>query len=232
MVEYFITVRELVNKTNWDLLAAKFAEMEGRELEKYKGRIISSYKNSIAELFKMKEEAGDITPEALIISYIKGGENSFNDEDYIDVAMKNSKFVEDPEEGLSAWGGSSKDKDDCPEGSYNCNWEGYQRVYGLSGIDLLPLLDGQIFFADQETADKLKDKDIDILAAILYEFTFYGFSHASRQEFVDELKERMDKINSGEGEFYTIEEARQKLLGSDPTVIQYKNPLKKNESER
>jgi len=108
------------------------------------------------------------------------------DYQYIDASLLNLDFEGHPDRSLEAWGGKSEDKNDCPEGCYNCNYEGYQEYYGIGNTSWGSLLNSEI-------VDTLNLSNENLLAEILWEITFYGFEEKEQTEFWDMLKDRAEE---------------------------------------
>lgn len=125
----------------------------------------------------------------------------------IEVVLLNSRYVCEPEEGLEIWGGNSEDKDDCPDGSYNVNWYGYQKYYGITGLNRDKLLLNKVVITDEAwkyITEVHPDKEIEhIVFSIVLELTFYGFTESECQDFWDELDQRRN-FKEDEDELWRI----------------------------
>ena len=141
------------------------------------------------------------------------------DMDWFSVSYKNPSFIENPKDNLKPWGGKNKEKNDCPEGHYNVNWDGYQEFHGISGIDLQDDLDCPVYFLNDITSEKLKTEE-EAVAHILREFTFYGFTEKSVNKFWDEIKERIDEADKGGYKEFDLDELKERL---NKTIEESKN---------
>lgn len=114
-------------------------------------------------------------------------------EEYIDVAMINPNFVEPPEE-LKPWG--CREGENAPEGFYNVNDEKHNKYFGFGLSPWSHIIDTEIVIEVPHLAP------FELLAEILWELTFYGWSETKQKEFGDMLVERMEEakreIDAGE----------------------------------
>lgn len=124
--------------------------------------------------------------------YPVGGE-----EEYIDILIKNEKFVESPpNDTLKPWGGEHDKKDDCPEGHYNLNWEGYNEYFGTGWLDHEKIWHGPIE-VDDNAWEMLNESIHEVMANVLYELTFYGYTTKVRNEFAEDMDRRLEDVKSG-----------------------------------
>lgn len=134
-----------------------------------------------------------------IIELVLIENDPFNDnESWINVLIKNDKFIKNPPENLKIWGGNSNDEGDCPEGHYNINWNGYQKHFGISGIERAKMLDSPIEI--ERNAFEFLNRRIEaVIGEIIFECTFNGFLEKDCEKFWEEIKSRIDddsdKIN-------------------------------------
>ena len=112
---------------------------------------------------------------------------------FYDVCLLNPKFVEPPK-GTKPWGGKNP-----PKGYYNINLSKYNKYYALGLPKWSTLIDTHVVNDAKLSADEL-------LAEILWEFTFYGFTQKQIDEFSDGLKEQVKTIKKEikEGKCTTI----------------------------
>jgi hypothetical protein len=117
-------------------------------------------------------------------------------EEYMDVSLLNPDYVCDyPDDGLKPWGGDDIEENDCPDGYYNVNWNGYQYHFGLGATPWAEISFAPICITKK--AYELLDRDLcKIAAEIIYELTFYGYDEQKNKEFWDEMGERFDEIKS------------------------------------
>lgn len=151
-----------------------------------------AYVEAISEILTMKPAAKQST---LFVELRKA--DVLNEEDYINVNIINPDFVTEPDAdiklGLLPWGGNDEDRADCPEGHYNVNWRGFQRYYALSGLNRSEIIEAPIEVSD-EAYEYLERNFERIIAEIIYELTFYGYTEKSSTEFWDKLTAEADEI--------------------------------------
>jgi hypothetical protein len=119
------------------------------------------------------------------------------DVEFIDVTTLNDEYEVEPDISLKPWGGNRHLKDDCPEGHYNCNYNGYQKSFGILG-DFHLYSDSEIYI-DDNIHDMCKSEN-EIISEILYELTFYGFTDEEVKKFESELNLDDEGIEDGRKE--------------------------------
>ena len=100
---------------------------------------------------------------------------------FVDVYLRNRRYVE-PLKGKEPWGGVRGKK--IPRGKYNCNLSKYNLRYSLLGIRWSKLIDTPI-----ET--KFITSPEQIVANILWELTFDGWTEEKAAANMEILKERL-----------------------------------------
>ena len=131
----------------------------------------------------------------LMLDYLKNNPDKrtqydstdIEDYKYIDVSLTNPNFEHLPDYSLKPWGGSSDSKNDCPDGYYNVNYDGYQKFFAVGNVNW-----GE--FSNMEVVSEIGVPDHVIAAEILWELTFYGFSEKDQDEFWDGLKKSTQKM--------------------------------------
>lgn len=159
--------------------------------------ILLSYSKTINELVSFIDKADKNDQDKIIVSVTK--KDKFNEEDYISVYIENADFDEHPPKDLMPWGGDSDVKNDCPEGYYNCNWNGYHDLFGMCGKDRHKLLfkpigvtsDVYEFLKNEGIPEKNYDEYI--FAEVLFEITFYGFLEEKADKFWKDMEERVEE---------------------------------------
>lgn len=102
---------------------------------------------------------------------------------HIDVDLINPGYEGPPSEDLKPWGGDHEKKDDCPEGHFNVNWDGYNEYFGMGFTEWTELIDSPITKPDDVSWEEA-------LAAFLWELTFYGWTWEKQKEVRDEIDGR------------------------------------------
>lgn len=112
-------------------------------------------------------------------------------EKYADVYLVNTNYVA-PKPGLKPWGGSKGSK--IPKGHYNCNLEKYNKRFAFGFVKWGKLIDTPI--ENHTSYDNNK-----LLAEILWELTFYGWTEANidktMQMITGRVNEAKKQIKSG-----------------------------------
>ena len=155
--------------------------------EHYKG-CKKSYSATINELLSYPS-CDD--PYEIIVKLVTEKWGDYVGETYMDFTIKNNKFVRDPEPNLKPWGGKEDDENDCPDGHFNCNWYGHQRVYGTSGLNRAKYAWGKFILDDSVVNHDIEE----ILAEFLWELTFEGFLEKDSQKFWDDIKNDVDEAS-------------------------------------
>ena len=189
-----------------------FRHFHGRDdlnMDKY-DKIRNAYNNTIEEFLPLKpiKDDGELEIEVYVhtlendplqklavennkTEFIKD-ENDF--EEYLECHFINKKFEGHPQKDLKFWGGNGDDKNDCPEGHYNVNYNGYQEYFGMGMTDWDKLLDLNVVIRDNVPEDMTPEK---IVGEIMWELTFNGFTQEKMVEFRDDLQQRSDDLKSG-----------------------------------
>ncbi len=109
-------------------------------------------------------------------------------QEFPDVSLWNREAI-DPPKGAKPWGGK-----DHPRGYYNCNDSKYQRFLGASFTPWGKLIDTPVHNPSHLP-------EYELLASVLWELTFYGWSDKERQGKVHKLKTQFkrvcDEVNAG-----------------------------------
>lgn len=164
------TFRQLLEENSVDNILAALAEIE--EDGKTDG-----YVEVIEELLALPVN-NDEKIHPFIVTMC--GPDEINDEAFVDVSIKNLDYEGERPEGLRPWGGKPDDKHDAPEGYYNINYDNYHQCFGILFQDRKELIDAPVI-------DEVGLSDVELVAQILWEITFYGFTE-------DQLKETQDEI--------------------------------------
>lgn len=113
---------------------------------------------------------------------VRNEQNYGEDITYVSVVHLNPGFVEPPE-GLKPWGG---DSGPVPDGYYDCNDTQYSKYLAFGFTPWSGIIDTQII---NETELPLTA----VVAEILWELTFYGWSEKQQQENVSKMLESVDE---------------------------------------
>lgn len=114
----------------------------------------------------------------------------FDKKKYVDVCFLNPKYVA-PAKGLKPWGGKNP-----PKGHYNCNDNKYNRTFATGFVPWSKLIDTPIINDTKYPLER-------VVAEILWELTFYGWTEEQtnkRMKEIDKkLVEAMQDIKEGKG---------------------------------
>ena len=117
----------------------------------------------------------------------------FDGHKYPEVCFFNPNYVKPPE-GLKPWGGDGG-KTPIPEGCYDCNDNKHNEFFACGFAKWSEVIDTPIINDLGCSTEKL-------LAEMLWEITFYGWTEEKQGEFVAELEERLvqakEEIQRGE----------------------------------
>jgi len=208
MIEYRPSLRELITKVNLKTVSEIINDFYTIS-ESDKEKTFLFYSRFRDDLLSRKvNDTKEKTP--VVIEFCSKEEEIHGDRDWFSVLCKNPNFIENPKDNLRAWGGKNEEKNDCPEGCYNVNWDGYQEFYCISGIDLQDDLDCPVYFLNDITLEKLKTEE-EVVAHILWEFTFYGFTEKSVNEFWDETKRRIEEVDEEGYKEFDLDELKERL---------------------
>jgi len=105
----------------------------------------------------------------------------FDKTPYLDVYLRNRRYVAPPK-GKKPWGGVRGKK--MPKGKYNCNLSKYNLRYSLMGIRWSKLIDTPI-------ENKAGCSNEQVIATLLWELTFDGWTEEKTAENTEILKERL-----------------------------------------
>jgi len=107
---------------------------------------------------------------------------------YADVCFLNSKYVA-PAKGLKPWGGKNP-----PKGHYNCNDDKHSRTFATGWTPWSKIIDTPIINEAKFHLDK-------VVAEILWEMTFYGWTEEKVNDRVEvisgKLKEALKEVKQG-----------------------------------
>lgn len=146
-------------------------------------QVVNAYGKVMDELLSKPSSPPDDMP--IVVQMV----SAMNEESYIGVVHRNTKFVPPPE-GLKPWGGKNP-----PEGHYDCNNEIHNEFFGFGYTPWSKVIDTPI-----ENPTDIPWTDA--LAAILWELTFMGWTEESHKKQIDELatnlSDRIAEIDSCE----------------------------------
>jgi hypothetical protein len=123
---------------------------------------------------------------------VQESKDPFDNKPYADVCFLNPDYVEPPK-GAKPWGARNK-KDKVPAGHYNCNDDKYNKTFGAGFESWSKVIDTPIINEAGYPLEKL-------VAEMLWEITFYGWTEEKTKETVKmiegRLKEALEDIDSG-----------------------------------
>ena len=105
---------------------------------------------------------------------------------YAHVCFLNTKYVA-PKTGLKPWGGSTGKK--MPRGYYNCNANKHNKHFGCGFTPWSKLIDTPIINAAGFSMER-------VVAEILWELTFYGWTESKMKRKVKEICGRIEESRS------------------------------------
>lgn len=156
--------------------------------EKDAEKCVENYYNFIMNILGTKKD-DNLDSDTIIVLLNSEKPNYINDaDDYVDVLIENKDFVCDPPLYKKLWGGNSQEQFDCPEGYYNINWYGYNRYFAF-----YPSNDNvyhQKIKLSEKAFDFLDQNIHKLMAAILYEDTFFGFNKGDRENALNLVQSR------------------------------------------
>jgi len=201
-----ITLRQLISQTlesnEFDLMVDYLFERDSKTILREDDNLLTreetsiSYTKVVDELMMLDVSTPYHFP--IFISWVN--EDDYNlpgepktGEKYVDVGMINLNFVA-PDPSLNPWG---CDKEETPpEGYYNVNDEKHNKYFGFGLSPWSEIIDTEIICEIPEL------KDYEVLAEILWELTFYGWTQKKQEEFRQELDVRLEEsrkeIDAGE----------------------------------
>lgn len=149
---------------------------------------------------------------------------------YIEVVLLNEKFVA-PAKGLKPWGCRKGEKP--PKGYYNVNDNKHSKYFAFGWEPWSKIVDTPIILEDK--AKKLSD--VAVVAEILWELTFYGWTEKSCEDKKNDITESMDKaikeIDAGNViEILPKKEGQYKIVIPDSVSKQLNDIFEKNETRR
>ena len=142
---------------------------------------MTAYKNVIVQMM-LKPIKKSKSAMPLYVSYQKEVFEG-NDESYYSVSFLNLKYEEPPKD-CKPWGGSNH-----PEGYYNCNLNKYNKFFAVVGNNWTQLVNSTVM-VDQSALDTNITNE-QLVAEILWEITFYGYSEKKADQFVKNLNKRV-----------------------------------------
>ncbi len=142
-----------------------------------------AYTKVIAELLSKPETVAADMPWV-----IREETDWFDGHKYISVGFVNPNYVK-PAEGLVAWGGDGKTP--VPDGMYDCNDDKYNQYFAAGFSPWSETIDTPIINENNYPLNVM-------VAEMLWEITFYGWTEKKQEEFVAEIKNRLHDAIEGE----------------------------------
>ena len=132
--------------------------------------------------------------------YVKYETDWFDQHRYVDVSLFNHQYVR-PNTKLKPWGGTNGKP--VPKGYYDCNLDIHNEFFGAGFTPWNKMIDTPIINTTRLPVE-------DVVAAILYELTFWGWSNkqvkSKTKEILGRCKESIENIESGKSKSYTPKE--------------------------
>ena len=110
-------------------------------------------------------------------------------EEYIDVGLWNPGYVPPPE-GLAPEYGLRGTEPSI--GHYNAEADIHQKHFGMGLTPWAELIDAAVYVSDVEAVGRLAPTLAHVLAEVLWEMTFYGYSDAAIKDIKDSIVADMD----------------------------------------
>jgi hypothetical protein len=132
-----------------------------------------------------------------------------NEDVYVHILNKN--FVEEPDYSKKMWGGNFEDKNDCPEGHININWDGYQKYYAVGWKDFQNIIFNEILIED-DCWEKIDRNIHKAMAEVTFELTFYGIESKERKMFDDKINDSLQDIKLNKLKTYDFNDIKQRLI--------------------
>lgn len=185
-----MTFRELLKTAN---LTATYQHINDKD-NSYEGRppidvqiTIDAYTKVVKELLGKKK-----TKPFKYKFYVSEDVDCFDKKQkHVNVSLFNPRYVA-PAKGLKPWGSSRGEK--VPEGYYNCNSNRHNKFFAFGSTKWSELIDTEIINTTQYSNER-------ILAEILWELTFYGWSEKKVEQtwkgISKRVKEAKNDIKNG-----------------------------------
>ena len=140
-------------------------------------RTIDSYTRVVNELMQ-KPKARKYSMSI----FVQESTDFFDKKKYADVCFLNPKYIAPPK-GLKPWGGKNP-----PKGYYNVNDNKYSRIFATGWTPWSKIIDTPVINDAGYPLEKL-------LAEILWELTFYGWTEKKVKVHVKEISEKIKKAH-------------------------------------
>ena len=178
-----MTLREALQQANFDEVCKLINKKDSKNVAKCDRPTLEqtrlAYKKVICELLS-KPKTRSYTMHWLV----QDNTDPFDKKPYVDVCFLNPKYVEPPK-GTKPWGGKNP-----PVGHYNCNLNKYNRTFAAGFTPWSKIIDTPIVNEGNYSLNQL-------VAEILWEITFYGWTEEKVEENVNIIQEKI--IDSAKG---------------------------------
>jgi len=173
-----MTFRQLIDQVQAECPEKLFAYLFARDKECMRGEITMerttrAYSQVIQELLKKPRTRAYKYP-----IFVKMTRQ--DDESHPDVSLLNTKAVPAPK-GKRPWGGKTP-----PKGHYNCNLEKYSAHFAFGYTGWSQIIDTPVI-------NRARLKNCELLAVILQELTFHGWSEEQCNDSVQVLKKKLEE---------------------------------------
>lgn len=170
-----LTLRKMLQVVDLDNVYKLIHEKNvGSNIKSDLNKTIKTYSKVVKELLG-KPKSRTFKYPICVFSIIED-----NDVECYDVCLLNENYVKPPI-GARPWGGKNP-----PEGFYNINLEKYNRYFAFGYTKWSRLIDARIVNEANLESDKL-------IAEILWELTFNGFTEEDNEQFMKDLKSSINK---------------------------------------
>jgi hypothetical protein len=150
--------------------------------------------------------------------FVDESEDWYDKQKYIQVSLLNPRYVEPPA-GLKPWGGGPGQK--IPEGYYNCNAVKHNRLFAFGPVKWSEIIDTPVI-------NNIKYSNEKILAEILWELTFYGWTEKKVNNTLNNITKSINRSKKEVEEGKCIEilpkkEGGKKIIIPDSVIKQLEN---------
>jgi hypothetical protein len=189
-----MTLRELIKTADLELVFNHINDKDNGYITEEKvpiKRTVDAYSKVVKELLSKKKVRPYVYK--IVVNELK---EVHDGEMYIDVCLLNPRYVA-PTPGLKPWGGKRGEK--IPKGYYNCNLTKHNDRFAIGAIGWSKLIDTHII-------NKTIYSDERILAEILWELTFYGWSEKKVKNTWKDIDKKIKQADKEikEGKFIEI----------------------------
>lgn len=140
--------------------------------------VIRSYSSVVKELLSKPK----VKPYAMPF-LLENVTDPFDGQVRADICFLNEKYVA-PKKGLKPWGGQKGKR--IPKGYYNCNAEKHNRTFATGMTPWSEIIDTPIVNQTEHPMER-------VIAELLWELTFYGWSEDQNKKTCEVIQERLNE---------------------------------------